>query len=224
MEQISGIVFDLDGVLINSEPVHAFAWINALKNNNIEVDETSIRNLVGVSDDLISKNMVEEYRLLISSEKLLLQKKLHFIKLLHNQSTLLFPGLKESLKLIKHLPLGIATSSSRELTSAILENEGILNYFNIIIGEEDVKNYKPSPEPYLRATEKLQIAPKDCIAVEDSVMGIESAKKSGMKVCAVATSFVPNFLSEADYIFGTTAEAINFINKKFLVKEVVNNF
>ena len=95
-------------------------------------------------------------------------------------------------------PTALATSSRKTISDYVLENFGIRKYFNHIITGDDVTRAKPDPEIYLKAANNLKIKPFDCIVFEDSISGVEAAKKAGMKVILVMTSHTKKEIPNVD--------------------------
>ncbi|MBT7296069.1 HAD-IA family hydrolase, partial [Candidatus Woesearchaeota archaeon] len=126
---------------------------------------------------------------------------------------------KETITLIKKLyelkiPLALTTSAGIKSTLEVVENANIKNMFNFIITSEDYNQRKPHPEPYLITAKKLKLNPKDCIVIEDSYVGVESAKNAGMKCIAISNKLTNQDLSKADLIVNSAKEInIDLLNQ-----------
>ena len=116
-------------------------------------------------------------------------------------------------------PLGIASGARRDEINWILNASALRTYFSVIVAAEDVEAGKPSPEPFLKATEELAkrhgpLEPEMCLAVEDSVGGIRSAKSAGLECLAVEHSYDRSHLTEADWILASIQEFENWIKDR----------
>jgi HAD superfamily hydrolase (TIGR01509 family) len=122
----------------------------------------------------------------------------------------LIPGAVEAVEqLAASLPLGLASSSNRELIDFVLEVSGLARHFTATVSSEEVARGKPAPDVYLEAARRLGVRPERCAAVEDSEAGIRSAKAAGMRVLAVPNPHFPpadDALAEADVVLASIAE------------------
>ncbi len=122
----------------------------------------------------------------------------------------LLPGAVDAVRRVAaQFPLGLASSSNRELIDAALEQAGVAPYFAATVSSEEVPRGKPAPDVYLEAARRLAIDPKRCAAIEDSHGGIRSAKAAGMRVLAIPNSTYPpddEALAQADVVLGSLSE------------------
>ncbi|MEM0333467.1 MAG: HAD family phosphatase [Candidatus Aenigmatarchaeota archaeon] len=188
LKNIKGVFVDLDGTLVNSLPVYAETYLLLFEKLKISVKENIVKNS-GESPEELAKKIYEKYikdfgisyEEFIKMKNEILEKNIDKIKFNIGAKELLF-FLKE-----RNYKLGIVTSSNKSITEKILKNLGLENFFDVIITSDDVKNTKPDPEPYILATKKICLLPGECIAIEDSVYGVISAKLAGINVIAVLT-------------------------------------
>jgi HAD superfamily hydrolase (TIGR01509 family) len=128
----------------------------------------------------------------------------------HRQSLPLLPGAVEAVeRLAQHWPLGLASSSNREVIDAVLEASGIAKYFRATVSSEEVEHGKPAPDVYLEAARRLEVEPTRCAAVEDSRNGILSARAAGMRVIAIPNAHYPpseDVLRHADLVLHSLDE------------------
>jgi HAD superfamily hydrolase (TIGR01509 family) len=128
----------------------------------------------------------------------------------YRQELPLIPGAVEAVqRLAARWPLGLASSSNRELIDAALEAAGISRYFRVTVSSEEVERGKPAPDVYLEAARRLGVAPDRCAAIEDSHNGIRSAKAAGMRVIAIPNRRFPpseEALADADVLLDSIAE------------------
>lgn len=202
------VIFDFDGVLVNSEPLHFRALRDCLRPEGIEIDEVEYQRSYLAYDDRESIRIaLERHGVAWDGERmesLALRKAALFEVLLREVP--FFPGAKELVgDLAGEVLLAIASGARHEEIERMLEAGGIRDAFAAIVGADDVARSKPSPEPYLAVLERLRrvspgLQPADCVALEDSMPGIASAQAAGMKVVGVAHTYPPAKLSAADLV------------------------
>jgi len=188
LNKIKGVLVDLDGTLVDSLKVYEKSYQILFKELGIEVNQGFLKNF-GESPIELAKRIYENYKdkLNISFEEFISLRE----KILNNliPEIKFTPGAKEFLYYIKekNFKVGVVTSSSRYFTENLLNNLGLNGFFDVIVTSDDTKKPKPDPEPYLIALNKLNLLPDECIAIEDSIYGIISAKSAGINVIAVLT-------------------------------------
>lgn len=199
---IKGIIFDMDGVLVDSESYYFEAFIKIIEKDGGKVDRDSFKKIVGKSHE-DSLAMVGEYYDENFSGEEFLEK---FEELYRNEGftfkELIFPYVKPLLKKLKNdgYKIGLASSSMKDVILRAVEDCGIKEYFQVISSGEDFIESKPNPEIYLTTAEKMGLRPEECIAVEDSFSGIKSGKRAGMKVIAKKDTEFDINQEEADFI------------------------
>ncbi len=196
-----GVILDMDGVIIDSNPYHKIAWTNFLNRKNIVVNDSIFKELIfgTTSDEAItkllncelSKRELEIFSNEIDSEYRTIIRKSKNIEPLN--------GLLPFLKSISDecCKIALATSAPPENVDLILNRFQILNYFDLIIDKTQVLNSKPNPEIYLKAVQGLGLSNDNCVVFEDSISGIISAKDAGLIVIGVTTSHKNNELIDA---------------------------
>ena len=209
MRKTNAIFFDLDGVVIDSEPVHAKAKKIVLEKFNISYPLTIFDDYKGRTD----KEFFEFVAVSLDNRKLspdLLQasKKLVFEEIINELK--LVNGFLSFFQIIKEKSIYTALVSSTSLYSLSLVDKlyNISGMFDLVITEVDTKKHKPQPDPYLKALEKMPAGNRNIVVIEDSPNGIISAKKAGCYVFGLTTSFQGKTLTEAgaDEIFGSYEE------------------
>jgi beta-phosphoglucomutase family hydrolase len=210
MNKIKGIVFDMDGVLIDSEPVHIDAWNEVFSAYNLYFETEWFHQWIGVSDRNFTSKIVDLYQLPTDSDTLLNKKRTVFEAKIA-QGVPSHKGVKEQLPFLNHLELAVATSSNHKGAMMSLQGAGLYHFFKKIVTADDVLNHKPHPDCYLKAVEQLGLIPSDCIGIEDSASGVKAAKTAGLFVIGVATSIPAHLLTEADLILDDTEGAIQWI-------------
>jgi len=204
------VIFDLDGVLADSEGIHILAWEQIAREYRLSEDRLPLHDWIGYADTEIVKDVVRDHGLSVTPEDLLEHKRRIFRRLIAEQLEPI-PGAVEALSELEPLPLGLATSSSRTEAELMLRILGITDRFRTVVTADEVKHSKPEPDSYLLAAEGLGITPEHCVAIEDSSSGVQSARAAGMIVLAVTNSLPSERLTAADEIFDSTADAVRWI-------------
>lgn len=180
---VKALIFDRDGVIINSDVVVIKAAREAFAQLGFTLLDEDIPQITGRSYRVYTDYFLQKWD--FDAEEYY-----RIIRELFYANLDAAPYFEEAVKLIKKLhgqkiPLAITTSAGREGTLLILEKAGIAGMFDVIVTKEDCKNLKPDPEPYALTAKKLGITPELCLAIEDTALGVESAKKAGLKCIAI---------------------------------------
>ena len=201
-KDIEAVIFDMDGTMIDNMSTHKEAWKEFCSRKGINLSDADFKQKIsGFKNDQIfinlfgynlSENQIAEY----ANDKESVYRELYKPKIKE------VPGLTDMILKIKKLSikLAIATTAPKANRDFALRELHLENYFDVILGEEDVKKGKPDPEIYLKTAELLNIGPKACLVFEDSPAGLQSGKGAGMKVVGLATSHSNEDLSGADLI------------------------
>lgn len=214
--KIKAVIFDMDGVLVDSEHVIESAAVKALKEYGVRARPEDFIPFVGAGDDRYIGGVAEKYGLSYRKE---MKERLYeiYLEILEDELGV-FEGalpLLESLKKEGYI-LALASSADRIKVNANLKAAGIPEeYFSLVLTGEDVSEKKPSPEIYLETAEKLGVSPGECVVVEDALNGIKSAKSAGMVSVGVAASFSARELQKAgaDYVCGDISGVLDIIKK-----------
>ena len=211
MSNSLAIIFDMDGVLFNSEPLHIRAWQAAIAPLGHSFASEWYLPWIGIPDWQLAEYLQREFAVAASECDLLAQKREHYLRITTTELHA-FDGLLEGLRGLSALgiPLAVATSSNREFCRHTLSCTGLLNFFPVCVAAEDVTRHKPAPDPYLRAAELLAVPAGKCTVIEDSPAGVRAARAAGCIVLAVTSSHPADTLHEADHIFPTTAAALQW--------------
>lgn len=209
-----GILFDMDGVLIDSEPTHEKAILTLSAELGTPLtDEGTIQSFKGAPEKNMAKRLLELY----PDQKqeagdLIRRKGEHYVALFADHVTLI-PGAMDFLKASRHAGRrhALATSASRGAQQLAFDTFGFAPYFDAIITGEDIVRGKPDPEPFLIAAERLGLAPETCIVIEDSINGVRSGDTAGCTVIAITTTFPREALFEAgaDHVIDSYRELLN---------------
>jgi len=185
MAQIDAVIFDLDGVLVDTEHVWDDARKELARERGRPWPEDASRAMMGMSSLEWSRYMHEVVGLPEPPEEISAEV-VRRLQDIYRRELPLFDGAVSAVeRLAKHWPLGLASSSNRELIDLVLELAGLAEYFKATVSSEEVPRGKPAPDVYLEAARRLGVQPDRCAAVEDSENGIRSAKAAGMRVLAI---------------------------------------
>jgi HAD superfamily hydrolase (TIGR01509 family) len=211
---MKAVIFDLDGVLIDSEPLHAMADSQLLKVSGVVAPENYFDRFVGWTSKAMWEEIKKEYNIVLSAGELMeLQVPLK-LKLLQESEYKPVPGIIELLAFLKKMDiiLAIASSSPRQFIEAVIDKIEIKQYFAKWLSGEEAAHSKPAPDIYLKVAELLNVNPHECIVIEDSTSGIIAAKRAGMRCIGYKNLNSGNQdLSEADLIVDKI-EDIDFTN------------
>jgi beta-phosphoglucomutase len=207
---ISALVFDFDGVLADSEPLHLTAYqeVLAALGTTLAREEYYARYL-GFDDAGVFRALSDDRGWDLSGEQIarLIEEKTSAMDALVRETDVLYPGAAEAIaQLAAVWPLGIASGALRHEIAAILRRSGLEPYFKFIVASGDTAAGKPSPDPYRRAAELHGAPPSACVAIEDSRWGIESAKAAGLWCVGITHTYPVGELLAADAIVGSLSE------------------
>lgn len=177
--QFDAYLFDCDGTIADSMPVHYVAWREALAVWNCEFSEKLFYDWGGLPVAEIVLRLNRMHRLEMPVEDVLRRKETFYSNSLATLKAV--PEVLEQINLnYGRIPLAVVSGSRRDSVTASLTSLGLLNKFAVIVCAEDYRNGKPDPEPFLLAAAHLGIKPERCLVFEDTEMGIQAAKSAGM--------------------------------------------
>ena len=200
---IDAVVFDLDGVIIDSEHVWDDVRQQLAEERGGRWHEEASRDMMGMSSPEWSRYMHDVIGLRESPEEINAEV-VRRMEEIYRASLPLIPGAAEAVeRLAARWPLGLASSSNRELIDFVLDVSGLGRLFQATVSSEEVPRGKPAPDVFLEAARRLAVSPERCAAVEDSENGIRSAKAAGMRTIAIPNPGFPpaqDALAEADVV------------------------
>ncbi len=200
----AGLLLDMDGVIVDSEPIHARAGAIALQRCQISLDLAPLAlQFKGRTDQDMFEYLVEHLTATPPAERSLLVQRLieekakAFGELLGEVS--LVPGVLEFLELSRRrfFALALTTSATRRDQEQIFQRFNLHRWFDAVVAAEDIQRAKPDPEPYLKTAAKVGLDPKLCWVVEDSLHGIRAAKGAGCWAVGLTTAFTAEELHQA---------------------------
>ena len=213
------VIFDMDGVLIDSMKYHIYSWSKAFEVLGLKTTKKEILLFEGMSSKktinmILKKNNItltnNEKNKLQTNRKEILNKTFKFV--IYEEVLEILYFLKS-----KNIRLGLVTGSNREFTNKIIEKY-FKNLFDVIITGDDIKNGKPNSKPYEKAKQKFDFKDSDFLVIENAPLGIESAKKAKLKVIALKTTLNKNYLEKADLILKNHRELLNYFKNEFQYK------
>jgi len=204
---IKAVIFDLDGVIVDTAHYHFIAWKRLAKELGIHFTEQENEQLKGVSRMRSLEIILELGNLLLSQEemeKLATKKNQWFVDYINAmKSDEIFPNVKEMIQNIRANGIKVALASSSKNADTVLTLLDIKNLFDVIVDGTMIRNTKPDPEIFLLAARKLNLPPSECLVFEDAEAGVEAAVAAGMKCIGVGS---PQQLSKADVVVSKTAD------------------
>ena len=207
------IVFDMDGVIVDSMPYHFLAWYEALRPYGVRVSCFDVYSKEGENWEktlisLLIRAKIKPTKKLLS--EIFLKRKVifnrYFKRFIFNGAFNLLACLKKS-----GYSLGLVTGSPILEVRRILSSRTI-SLFDAIVAGNQVKKGKPHPEPYLRVAKLLKLKPAQCVVIENAPFGVQSAKAAGMFCIAISTSLPKEYLKEADVVIDSLLDIPNYVS------------
>ncbi|MCS7275863.1 MAG: HAD family phosphatase [Dehalococcoidia bacterium] len=201
------LLWDLDGVLVDSAAFHYQAFREVLAQMGHDLDEETFRrSLLGLRNDAILRRLLGD----LPPEQvqdLAHRKEEAFRRLIEGRVQPL-PGAREMVLAARERGMlqGIVSSTPRQNVLLVLRTLGLEDAFTAVVAEGDVSRGKPDPEGFLLAARRLQVPPEACTVIEDAPEGVQAAKAAGMRCLAVATTRPPHMLSQADLVVESLAD------------------
>src|SRR5688572_12492645 len=207
---LQAIVFDFDGVIADSEPLHLRAFQQALGEEGIELSPKEyFSRYLGFDDVGVFEAIARDRAIPMNGRQVttLVARKGARLQQMMQEGSVLFPGARDFIRTAAAaVPIGIASGALRHEIEEIVEGAGVADLFSVIVAAGDTPQSKPSPAPYLLAFERLREAagdaldPRRCVAIEDSRWGLESAHGAGLRCVGVTNSYPAHELPGAELI------------------------
>ena len=213
---IKGAVFDMDGLMFDSERLVYETWQMMMDELGFEYNLEIFKNTIGLRTDMAESYYNSLYGERFCYQPLKQRSREIFLKRVSEEGVPIKKGLVELLEFLKsnNLKIAVATSTSAPTAHKIIRMAGVYDYFDAFVCGDDVRNGKPHPEVFLTAAERLSLPPTECVAFEDSINGIKSAHSAEM-----TTVMVPDYLQPTEEIIpmidclcDDLSQAIEFIS------------
>jgi beta-phosphoglucomutase len=216
--ELKAVIFDFNGVIVDDEPLHLELFRRVLEEEGLALTDADYHEkYLGYDDRGAFTAALKDQGQAAKAEdtayiEALIERKARYYLVAINERMLLFPGVIDLVhRAAAKFPLAIASGALRNEIELVLERGGIRECFQVIVASEDVSACKPDPEGYLKALAQLNempneslndtgIQPGECLVIEDSIAGIEAARRAGMRCAAVANSYRAEELTAADAI------------------------
>ena len=180
---MKAVIFDMDGVIIDSEPIHFEVDIQTMKDFGCSISKEELNKYVGTTNEYMWTDIKNKYKLDKSVEEIINYRSEMVKRKVIESDLIPIEGIADLLKelKVKNIPAAIASSSPRDFIEVVVSKFQLEDYFSCIWSGEEVENGKPAPDIYVETAKKLGISPEECIVIEDSKNGVLAAKKAGMK-------------------------------------------
>ena len=208
---IKGVLFDMDGVLVDSEAFICRSAIEMFREKGLNVAEKDFRSFVGMGENIYLGGVAEKYNLRIDIDEAKARTYEIYEELSAGNLDPL-PGALEFIELCRNkgLKLALATSTDKIKMEISLREIGLSpQSFLTTVNGLEIERKKPFPDIYIKAAFNLRLKPEDCLVVEDAISGVKASKAAGCKCLAVTTTFTKEKLSEADWICESLLEVPN---------------
>lgn len=206
--RIRAVIFDMDGVLTDSEPLICAAATAMFGERGVTVRPEDFQPFVGMGEIRYLGGVAEKYHLQLNIEAAKRRTYELYLEMAPDQLRA-FPGAVDLVRACRKagLQTAVASSADRIKVDANLRLIGLpRDNWDVVIAAEDVVHKKPAPDIFLAAAHKMKLRPPECVVIEDAVSGIQAAKAAGMRCVAVAQTFSAERLAEADAIFPGLAQ------------------
>ena len=205
------VLFDMDGVVIDSEKLYSTSEKGLLSNYGVKFDDSDWHYIKGCTEKQFYDLVYRKYNPDIDRDLLISQGR-EFLKKVFTQKLEYMDGFIDIHSNLKNkFKLALVTSTGPELVNHIESLLSIYSKFDLVITSLDTSRHKPLPDPYNKAMEKLNLKPYECVVVEDSIQGIKAGKNAGCPVIALEGSIEREHLKEADYIISHLSDIQNIL-------------
>lgn len=178
----AGYIFDLDGTLVDTMPLHYRAWNKAMQKVGLagDLDEELFYSLGGVPTRRVAELIAQHYALKIDAQAVFHDKESLFLQL-QKDGKLIEPVVEVARRVALTRPVSIASGGPRDVVRTMLEISGLAPLFKVVITPEDVEHGKPAPDMFLLAAKRMGVPPEKCLVFEDAEPGMRAAEAAGMK-------------------------------------------
>ena len=183
---IRGLVFDCDGTLVDTMPLHYLAWTSVCKQHGLVFEEERFYALGGVGSIQIFEMLLKEQNVKGDPVALSKEKEESFLPFA-SEAKAIAPVLEIAREHRGKLPMAVATGGKRVNCTAVLKGVGIFDWFDAIVTSEDVENQKPAPDIFLKAAAQIGIPANECRGYEDTDLGMQAVRAAGMEALDIRT-------------------------------------
>lgn len=180
-QDLKAIIFDMDGVLVDSEPLHLIAMQKLLKRYDIAYSEHDNREFLGKKDIVIFEILIDRFNLDLTPPQFVDIKEQFMEELIVSQAAAR-PGVQSLLERARsyEVPMAVASSATLPTINLVVDTLKIRHFFKTLCSGDQVKHGKPAPDVYLLAAEQIGVEPKNCLVIEDTITGLTAGKAAGM--------------------------------------------
>ena len=208
---IEAVIFDMDGVIVDSEPHHERAVLEVLEEIGHGFGHgLKISDYIGRSDQDVWRDFIARNRPRQTLEQLLAMKRARTVEILRRKQPF-FPGVLDFVERVaKRCPLAVASGSEREVVDTVLGLNDLRRFFSVVVTGSEIGRGKPAPDIFLEAARRLGIAPGDCWVIEDSRPGVAAGLAAGMRVLALTHTHPDEELTGATHVAADYREVERF--------------
>lgn len=177
---IQGLIFDSDGTLVDTMPLHYLAWQETVQAQKADFPESLFYDLAGVPSDKIVEILNEKFGYQLNPRQIAPAKEKLFLEKYLPQAKPIEPVIAIARQYKGRLPMAVATGGISPVVNSALKAIGLDGFFDTVVTSEDVQHGKPAPDTFLECARRLNIEPTACVVFEDSELGLEGARRAGM--------------------------------------------
>lgn len=205
--KFSAVIFDMDGVIIDSEPRHERAFLDVFEQMGYgQTHGIQFEQYLGRSDRAVWLDFIAQHNPKWTLDELIDWKQSHLIEIIRLEQPI-FDGLPELVaKLAPSYRLAVASGSAHPVIDEVLAMKELRQFFPVVVSSQDVAKGKPAPDIFLRAAEQLGVEPAACCVIEDSAAGVTAARAAGMTAIAITNTLPAEKLAHANHVVRTYEE------------------
>jgi beta-phosphoglucomutase len=220
------VLFDMDGVITDTMPIHLKAWQEAFRPCGISVEKMDVYLREGMKSRPMAQEIAKEKGVCLKDEDLdrIVAEKTRIFDGEAAAYARTYEGVPETLRMLRNngLRTALVTGSKASSADKVLRAAGVRELFEVIVTGDDTNKGKPDPDPYLKGIEKTGLNRLDCIVVENAPLGIRSAKAAGVDyVIAITTTLEPSYLREADDIMESVSDLEQCLARRFAARPMI---
>ncbi len=190
----AGLIFDCDGTLADTMPLHCLAWQSALLRHGFQFSEDQIYKLAGSPTVSIVRILQQEQNIPGDAVLIAHEKEIEFLKMLDRVQPI-EPIVEIARRHRATHPMGVGSGSTRDTVLQVLKHIGLEGFFDAVVAAEDTLRHKPDPDVFLEVAKRIQVTPARCCVFEDADLGIESARRAGMVHFDIRSVHTPRRIS-----------------------------